>query len=93
MATGSDKAKKARKLLEEFGIDIDHPANGVFLPATKGSPNPNGSIVHKILGNNKEYYRKVENYLGKSTSHADALQRLRRIGETLKDGTFFHAIS
>ncbi len=48
--------------------------------------------MHKILGTNDKYYKKVEDYLRDATSQADALRRLRRIGETLKDGTFFHAI-
>jgi A nuclease family of the HNH/ENDO VII superfamily with conserved AHH len=92
VAHGSKKAEKARKLLEQFGIDIDHPANGVFLPGTKKAPNPKGSIVHKTLGNNKDYYKRVENYLSEATSQADAIQRLRNIGETLQNGTFWHAI-
>ena len=91
VAHGADKAKGARKRLAELGIDIDNPANGVFLPANMSSPNPLGSIVHRTLGNNKRYYEKVQEILEAATSQADALQRLERIGETLKNGTFFHA--
>jgi hypothetical protein len=89
-AHGSDKAKGARKILDKFGIDVDHPANGVFLPGSKGSPNPKGSIVHAILGNNTKYYETVEKFLEKSTSQADALRRLRKLGELLENGTFFN---
>jgi hypothetical protein len=84
-------AIECRRILEKFGIDVDHAANGVFLPATKSSPNPKGSIVHKILGTNDAYYRKMHEYLEDATSAADVLQRLRRIGEALEKGTFFNA--
>jgi hypothetical protein len=90
VASGSKRAKGAREILETWGIDIDDPANGVFLPANLASPNPKGSIVHKTLGNNIKYYKKVEEYLDLATSQADAIQRLRRIGETLENGTFWH---
>ena len=91
VAQGAQKAARARERLAQFGININHPANGVFLPGTLKSPNPNGAIVHAILANNTGYYKKVEAILEKATSQADALQKLRRIGETLADGTFFHA--
>jgi hypothetical protein len=66
--------------------------NGVFLPANLQSPNPLGSIVHKTLGSKKLYYEKVEFYLKDATSREDAIARLRYMGKTLKDGTFFDAI-
>jgi hypothetical protein len=92
VAEGADKATRARELLAKWGIDINHPANGVFLPANLKSPNPNGAIVHKTLGNKKLYYDKVEKYLKQATSQQDAIARLRHIGKTLKDGTFYDAI-
>jgi hypothetical protein len=55
-------------------------------------PNPNGSIVHVTLGNNFVYYDKVQRYLEKATSQEDAIARLRYMGKTPKDGTFFDAI-
>ena len=84
-------AEACRNILAKFGVDVDHAANGVFLPANLSSPNPGGAIVHKILGNNKKYYEKVRESLEKATSQAELLRRLERIGETLKNGTFFHA--
>ena len=84
-------AEKCRKILEKFGVDVDHPSNGVFLPANLSSPNPNGSIVHKILGNNEKYYKKMFDYLDKATSEVDLIRKLERIGEALKNGTFFNA--
>jgi hypothetical protein len=84
-------AIKCREILEKFGIDIDHPANGVFLPAYKSSPNPKGSIVHKILGNNDKYYETMYDFLKEAKSEAELIQKLRRIGEALEKGTFFNA--
>jgi hypothetical protein len=93
VAHGSNRpfAQECRDILAKFGIDIDHAANGVFLPAYKSSPNPKGSIVHKILGNNDAYYRTMHEYLKKATSPAEVLQKLRQIGEALEKGTFFNA--
>jgi hypothetical protein len=48
-------------------------------------------MVHSKLHTN-EYYRKVNKYLGEAISHADAVKRLKRIRETLLDGTFHNAI-
>jgi A nuclease family of the HNH/ENDO VII superfamily with conserved AHH len=91
-AEGSRHATKTRELLKDWGIDINHPANGVFLPANLKSPNPNGSVVHKTLGSNKLYYQKVDDYLRIATSREEVIARLRYIGKTLKDGTFWNAI-
>jgi hypothetical protein len=93
VAHGSKRpfAIECRKILEKFGVDIDHAANGVFLPAYKSSPNPKGSIVHKILGNNDKYYETMYKFLKDATSEAEVIQKLRRIGEALEKGTFFNA--
>ena len=90
VAHGSEKAKRAREILEKFGIDIDNPANGVFLPGSKSAPNPKGSIVHATLANKKAYYDTVQAFLEKATSQADAIRRLRKLGELLENGTFFN---
>jgi hypothetical protein len=91
-AENSRHAVGARAELAKWDIDINHPANGVFLPANLKSPNPNGSIVHKTLGSNELYYKKVDRYLKQATSREDAITRLRYMGKTLKDGTFWNAI-
>ena len=91
VAQAAKKAQGARDILAKFGININHPANGVFLPGSKLALNPNGAIVHAILANNTKYYERVEEALGRAKSTDDALRILRRIGETLADGTFFHA--
>ena len=91
VAQAAEKAKGARDILAKFGININHPANGVFLPGTKLAPNPRGAIVHAILANNLIYYKKVEIALQACKSQAEVLQVLRRLGKTLEDGTFFHA--
>ncbi len=91
VAQAAEKAAVARAKLAEFGININHPANGVFLPGTLKSPNPKGSIVHAILSNNKAYYKTVEKALDGCKSKAEVLDVLRQLGKTLEDGTFFHA--
>jgi hypothetical protein len=88
VAHGDDRAKRARDILDKFKIHIDEGWNGVYLPATKNSPNPNGSVVHSMVHSDK-YYAKVENFLNQATSRKDAIRRLQRIRETLENGTFF----
>ncbi|MBK9263146.1 MAG: AHH domain-containing protein [Polyangiaceae bacterium] len=83
-------AERCRKLLDKLKLNIDEEYNGVFLPMYKNSPNPGGAIVHATL-DNPVYYKKVLDSLRKATSQADAIRRLRRIRETLLDGTFYHA--
>lgn len=85
-----DSAKVVRKILAKFGIDIDNGANGVFLPATTKSVNPKGALVHSTLHTN-DYYIKVERVLREAKTQADAIQKLKRMRETLLDGTFHHA--
>ncbi|HRI71094.1 MAG TPA: AHH domain-containing protein [Polyangium sp.] len=87
VAHGAEKAKGARDILAKFGIDIDNPANGVYLPATKNSPNPNGSIVHSVLHTDK-YYEKVELLLDNAKTQKDAIQTLQKIQRMLENGTF-----
>ncbi|HRI71553.1 MAG TPA: AHH domain-containing protein, partial [Polyangium sp.] len=84
-------ADKCRQLFAKFKLDIDKEYNGVFLPATKNSPNPRGSIVHATL-DNPTYYKKVAKSLNEAKTQADALERLRKIRKTLLDGTFYDAV-
>lgn len=91
VALEDDDAEVARGVLKRFNIDIDDAVNGVFLPASKKSPNPMGSIVHATLRNGK-YYKKVNIYLKEAKTKADVIKRLKKIRETLLDGTFYDAI-
>ncbi|MBK9266783.1 MAG: AHH domain-containing protein [Polyangiaceae bacterium] len=91
VALEDEPAREARTILDKFNIKIDEAVNGVFLPATKSSPNPTGAIVHATLRNG-EYYDRVNRFLRKARSQADLIKRLKRIRETLLDGTFYDAI-
>ncbi len=89
VAHSDGRAKVARDILAKFKIDIDEAWNGLFLPATKNSPNPTGSVVHSVL-HTHDYYFKITRYLRNAKTQQDAIRRLTRIRETLENGTFFH---
>jgi hypothetical protein len=69
------------------GAAVHHivAANGVFLPATRKSPNSTGAAVHSTL-HTKEYYKIVNQMLEKAKSKADAEGILRRIHHSLLAG-------
>jgi A nuclease family of the HNH/ENDO VII superfamily with conserved AHH len=90
VAWDDERAKLAREVLKKFKIDIDDAANGVFLPATTKSVNPKGALVHSTL-HTDAYYEKIDDLLIAAKTRADAIQKLKRIRETLLDGTFHHA--
>jgi A nuclease family of the HNH/ENDO VII superfamily with conserved AHH len=90
VALNDRRADRARAILKKFGIGIDEGVNGVFLPASTKSPNPKGALVHSTLHTNA-YYDRVEFALTKAKTKADAIRTLKRIRETLLDGTFHHA--
>ncbi|HRI70537.1 MAG TPA: AHH domain-containing protein, partial [Polyangium sp.] len=87
VAHGDHRAAGARKKLASLKIDIDEAWNGVFLPATPKSPNPTGAIVHSML-HTDEYYFTVERLLQKAKSRKEGIQVLRKIRESLENGTF-----
>lgn len=88
VAGGSELAEKARKVLVKFGIKLDDAVNGVFLPATKASPNPLGSQVHRPLSSMKAYYEKVNDALKDVKTKKDVIAELENIAKQLTDGTF-----
>jgi hypothetical protein len=47
VARNDTRAARSRELLEEAGVNIDSPANGVPLPGTRTTPNPNNKAVHR----------------------------------------------
>jgi hypothetical protein len=83
-------AEKCRELFANFKLDINKEYNGVFLPWTKNSPNPAGALVHQTL-DNPVYYRTLARALGKAKTQKQAINMLKRVRETLLDGTFYHA--
>jgi RHS repeat-associated protein len=84
-ASGSRRADEARAVLHDFGIDLDDPANGVFLPANSRSPNPTGAAVHSRL-HTHEYYRVVNEMLGRARTREQAIEMLNEIRVRLQSG-------
>lgn len=70
-------AEPARKALERFGINLDEPANGVFLP----------EVQHDHLHTNA-YYEAVNRELATARTKAEAEQILRSIARRLAEGKF-----
>ncbi|MBK9260185.1 MAG: AHH domain-containing protein [Polyangiaceae bacterium] len=71
-----------------FKIGLDEAVNGVFLPATKNSPNPLGSQVHRPLSNMEAYYKKVNDALEGLKTKQEVIAKLRDIADPLTKGTF-----
>ncbi|WP_022944350.1 AHH domain-containing protein [Pseudoalteromonas ruthenica] len=88
------RAARSRLRLAAFGIDIDHEANGVFLPRfAKHKPMesmPNAEAHSKIHTN--EYYLNVEALLvetiGEGLGRQGIIDLLRDIGDELLSGDF-----
>lgn len=70
--------------MEAFDIDINHSANGVFLPTKKGVSD---AAYHPSLHTNK-YYENVAKRLRTATSKDEAIGTLNQIGQELQNGTF-----
>jgi hypothetical protein len=85
VARNARDAEPARKVLRRLGIGMDDAANGVFLPATRRSPNPTGATVHSTM-HTKDYYKAVNDLLdtAKDKAHAEVL--LEQIRESLLAG-------
>jgi RHS repeat-associated protein len=84
-ASGSRRADEARDVLHDFGIDLDDPANGVFLPANSRSPNPTGAAVHSRL-HTDYYYDTVNELLGSARTRDEAIDILNQIRQRLQSG-------
>lgn len=94
VAWNHPRAARARLRLAAFGIDIDHEANGVYLPRFKkhiphkAMPNANAhSVVHT-----GQYYLNVEfliqDTIAEGLGKQGIIDTLREIGEELESGTF-----
>jgi hypothetical protein len=77
VAQSARRADAARKLLERFGIDLEDPSNGAFLPEAQ----------HDHLHTN-EYYNAVNRELAAATTKSEAQQILRSIARRLAEGSF-----
>ena len=78
-----NKTPEAAKKLEEYGIDRNDPANGIFLPASEESK-LKGSIHN---GNHcQEYFNEVERRFQNVTSKEECLEVLDSLKEDLYNG-------
>ena len=78
------EAKEARKILENFKIDLDSSPNGVPLPYKPGiSQGDYHPAIHT-----GDYYKQVLDLLRGAKTKEDAIQTLRDIGERLYNGKF-----
>jgi cyanophycinase-like exopeptidase len=85
VAGGADDAEPARRVLANFGIGINDAANGVFLPASKNSPNVMGAAVHASL-HTKRYYKAVNKLLSTAKTRERVLAILAGIRQKLLAG-------
>jgi hypothetical protein len=84
---GGDRAAYARSVLARFGIGINDPANGVFLPGGSRTQNPGGSAVHSRL-HTKSYFDYVTRELEGAVDYRSAVSTLQSIRTSLQDGSW-----
>jgi len=85
VAGNSRGAQDARETLDELDIDINEAGNGVFLPANRGSPNPDSAATHSTL-HTDAYYNEVNRILGGAETREEALEALEYIRTKLQSG-------
>jgi hypothetical protein len=81
------RAELARQKLKKLGININDPANGVFLPATGNTMNVGGEAVHRSL-HTREYIDAVNDALQRATTKEEVIATLQRIGRALQAGGY-----
>jgi len=74
-------------ILQKFRININDPANGVFLPGNLATQNINGEAVHSKLHTDK-YVTAVNVALKNATTREEAIDILRGIGRALQAGGY-----
>jgi hypothetical protein len=82
VAGNAPGASNARAVLKRFGVGINDPANGVFLPKNTTVTNPTGAAVHSTL-QTVDYYVEVTKMLEKATTRAEAEEVLATIRDLL----------
>lgn len=100
VAKGDLRAERAVEILQALGIDIDDPANGIFLPADKDAKQK-GAIKKAYVHNKihtKVYYANVTFHVvrqfSRNAQKSDAEQKqgmirlLTKIGKQLEGGSY-----
>jgi RHS repeat-associated protein len=80
-------ARESREILEKFNIDINDPANGVYLPGSSSSSAPGAN--HPSL-HTKVYYEELFRRLSQATTRDQVIQILNQIRQELLNNTFPH---
>ncbi len=75
--------KKANAKLSKYGIDINDPINGIFLPSSSSSGLK--GAVHRG-GHTMPYYKYVDDVFNKCSSKEDCLKTLDKIKQELYEG-------
>jgi hypothetical protein len=87
VAGNHTRADPGRKILQKFGININDPANGVFLPATDKTINIDGEAIHRPL-HTYEYMDAVNEALKDAKTKEQAIATLELIGRALRAGGY-----
>jgi hypothetical protein len=87
VARDDRRAEQSRHILERFGIDIDDPANGVFLPANKDSSRVADEAAHRVI-HTGDYYKALFKHLSRAETKQDIINILRAIGAALQSGGY-----
>jgi RHS repeat-associated protein len=85
VAGNSPKAAPARAQLDKFGIGVNDAENGVWLPRSSSSPNPNGMSVHSKIHTN-EYYDRVNDLMSGARNRSEALDVIEHMRQQLIGG-------
>jgi hypothetical protein len=76
----------ARQRLADLGIDIDHEANGVWLPSHLAEHGAEGAYHNRL--HNGLYFDAVGRALRAAQTRDEALALLRDIGDQLSAGSY-----
>lgn len=79
-----DNAVEARRILKEWGIDVNSAANGVYLPTEKGT----GMGAYHPSLHTKDYYQMVYDRIKVATSKDGVLITLEEIRRELQLGLY-----
>jgi HNH/ENDO VII superfamily nuclease len=74
-------------VLFRFGINVNDPVNGAWLPASEKSPQVNNAVIHSRL-HTKAYYSYVNASLENAQSRDQVVRTLTRIRRELEEGTY-----
>ena len=87
VAKKDKRAQDARDILDRYGVSLNDPVNGAWLPANSNSPKANNAVVHSTL-HTDNYYDYVETELSGAQSREDVIRVLERVGDELEQGSF-----